>query len=865
MACKSSHYTSHPPLGSRGRFLWVHFQLLELCEAASDAEAREILANLPDGLEGTYGRILLKISKSQHKRKRAMKLFRWIACAKRPLSLKEIQEAAVIEDTHDHWIADSDHIPDIDAVLEACHALVIRDPQGNSVRFAHHTVLQYLTVARDSTPADLASMFFSLDEANTMVGRLCIAYLSFSDFETALTRRGEQTANIADVLRKSEPRMIPTTVGIPRPMFQIPFRLLGGSSLSSVPNIDINTFLGRKPYRHHRTLVEKYALLGYVVRYWADHTQAIRVADPSYESFRTLVLEKQLPFEFRPWGADRHYGEYGCLSCPILEESEPEAKDLPHVSLLHWAAQSGHESLFAMPELLPYLHHERDTQQTLRTACRYGKHQIVQSIRNAADDRYKAIDSRMLEDICSYGHVQLLRDLIPIINHLETSKRVFKRVLISTPLISAAKHGHTGIIEILPNYGSHIEGYDIMDALHCACENGFEETAIILHDFIGEFRKVNVLDGPLIHASKAGRLKMVQFLLQIESITPSYTSKSLRFGLDRPNESKFFRFADMLVPRPTAIHWAAAEGHHEVLKALACHAPYMESLDLTAPFTPLHIACMFKHEEAARALIDCDVCINTADDEGRRALHYAAFYGYPNLVEALIGHAASPDVIDSFGLSPLMYAVREDQDSHIKCIELLLKVNANMKFNDNRGANTLHMAVESMSPRVVMLLLDRDRSLLATEDYIGCTPLHYAAFMDSRKLIETLLTRGPDIRAQTHKLQTPLHYAIKFGNLETTMTLLEYGASLLARDVQDLTALQMAASLWDGPQVGRMIEHSPIIRRTPALLALARRLHHAKKDSSKEAIIKQLEEEIPQDVADAAIDAGRVFGVPKPD
>ena len=838
---------------------------MELCEAASDAEAREILADLPDGLEGTYGRILLKISKSQHKQKRAMKLFRWIACAKRPLSLKEIQEAAVIEDTHDHWIADSDHIPDIDAVLEACHALVIRDPQGNSVRFAHHTVLQYLTAAKGSSPADLASMFFSLNEANIMVGRLCIAYLSFSDFETALTRRGEQTANIADVLRKSEPRMIPTTVGIPKPMFQIPFRLLGGNNLPSVPNIDINIFLGRKPYRHHRSLVEKYALLGYVVRYWADHTQFIRATDPPYGLFRTLVLDKQLPFEFRPWGADRHYGEYGCLSCPILEDSEPDAKDLPHVSLLHWAAQSGHESLFAMPELLPYLHHERDTQQTLRTACRYGKHQIVRNIRNAADDRYTAIDSRMIDDICTYGHDQLLRDLIPFIDHLETSKRVFKRVLISTGLASAAKYGHTSVVQILLEYGSHIEAYDIMDALHYACENSFQETAIMLHDFIGEVHEGAILDSPLIHAARAGRLKMVQFLLKIGSITPSYSSKPLLLDDNRIGVASFFNFQDMLVPRPAAIHWATAEGHHEVLRALACHPPYMESIDLTAPFTPLHIACIFKQEEAARTLIDCDVCIDTADNEGRRALHYAACYGQSTLVEALIGHAASPNVTDKFGLSPLMYAVGKDEESQIKCIELLLEANANTRFSDSRGAKALHMAAESMNPRAVMLLLDKDRSLLATEDYTGCTPLHCAALKDSRRMVETFMTRGPDIRAQTHKLQTPLHCAIKNGNLETATTLLEYGASLLARDVQDVTALHMAASLWDGPQVGRMIEHSPIIRRTPALLALARRLHHAKKGPSKEAIINQLEEDIPQDVADASIHAGRVFGVPKPD
>lgn len=45
------------------RFLWIHFQLIDLCGAMSSAQIRNTLQNLPDGLGDTYGRILKSISR----------------------------------------------------------------------------------------------------------------------------------------------------------------------------------------------------------------------------------------------------------------------------------------------------------------------------------------------------------------------------------------------------------------------------------------------------------------------------------------------------------------------------------------------------------------------------------------------------------------------------------------------------------------------------------------------------------------------------------------------------------------------------------------------------------------------------------
>ena len=75
------------------RFLWVHFQFVDLCEATSDFSIRETLRNLPKGMAKTYARVLRKIGGSQPNMVLAQRIFKWVVCAKRPLLITELGEA----------------------------------------------------------------------------------------------------------------------------------------------------------------------------------------------------------------------------------------------------------------------------------------------------------------------------------------------------------------------------------------------------------------------------------------------------------------------------------------------------------------------------------------------------------------------------------------------------------------------------------------------------------------------------------------------------------------------------------------------------------------------------------------------------
>ncbi len=74
----------------------------------------------------------------------AQKVLKWVACSKRPLRLGELREGVAFQATDKNW--DSDKIPDEDTLLRSCRGLVVRDDVEETIRFAHHTVRQYLVL-----------------------------------------------------------------------------------------------------------------------------------------------------------------------------------------------------------------------------------------------------------------------------------------------------------------------------------------------------------------------------------------------------------------------------------------------------------------------------------------------------------------------------------------------------------------------------------------------------------------------------------------------------------------------------------------------------------------------------------------------
>ncbi|KAF8457078.1 hypothetical protein BDZ91DRAFT_800671 [Kalaharituber pfeilii] len=135
-----------------GMFLWVTLQIEDICRQLNDEEIRETLRLLPRNLDETYLRMLQRIVK-ERKKDIAVEAFRWLAMARRRLSLRELVEAVVIKDDDTAQIQGLDRVPmDLSKVVEACgNFLVVEDtpevfqiePQVTEVHLAKRC-LQYL-------------------------------------------------------------------------------------------------------------------------------------------------------------------------------------------------------------------------------------------------------------------------------------------------------------------------------------------------------------------------------------------------------------------------------------------------------------------------------------------------------------------------------------------------------------------------------------------------------------------------------------------------------------------------------------------------------------------------------------------------
>ena len=109
------------------RFQWVALQLDALQNCRNRDEIAEMLKSLPETLDATYDRILLKINKSDAKY--AAKVLQFVAFAARPVTIEEVADVIAINgDTHRR----DQGLEDIMEILDICASLVTLSSSSKS-------------------------------------------------------------------------------------------------------------------------------------------------------------------------------------------------------------------------------------------------------------------------------------------------------------------------------------------------------------------------------------------------------------------------------------------------------------------------------------------------------------------------------------------------------------------------------------------------------------------------------------------------------------------------------------------------------------------------------------------------------------
>jgi len=289
------------PALKSNRFLWIKFQLDDLCKAETDDAIRKTLQNLPKDLSETYDRLLSRIDGTE-KKEYIRRMFNWIIAGKRPLQANEMREAIAftVADTY----FDSTKIPNnLQRLVRACGNLVFIDEDTQNVQLAHYTVQQYLL---DPQRAKSSGIYLTLKDASMALGKICVTYLSFNDFETQVAKTSDSTSTNFQALAKAV---------ITQPLIAENFHgRVAEKALKTWrrPNSSMSSSIGARYSRHIPAekkgsvdFKKAYALLSYIIENWLWHTVHFdRESDPInwiWSRFDELVLYKKLPFSFRPW------------------------------------------------------------------------------------------------------------------------------------------------------------------------------------------------------------------------------------------------------------------------------------------------------------------------------------------------------------------------------------------------------------------------------------------------------------------------------------------------------------------------------------------------------------------------------------
>jgi len=160
----------------------------------------------------------------------------------------------------------------------------------------------------------------------------------------------------------------------------------------------------------------------------------------------------------------------------------------------------------------------------------------------------------------------------------------------------------------------------------------------------------------------------------------------------------------------------------------------------------------------------------------------------PRELQALIKRGLGPNVIEpQRGYSALTLSIREDS---MKAFDVLFNTpGIDLEVKAKNGDTALMIAAFYGNQRVVKLLLDKEVEV----NRPGWTALHYAAINGNPNIIKQLLDASAYIDAESpDDKMTPIMLAAMRGRLFAVRLLKEEGADLTLKNIDGMTALDLA-------------------------------------------------------------------------
>jgi len=147
-----------------------------LCNLRTGRDVLIALGDLPSTLNDTYAQLLQRIP--GHDRNIARNAFMWLSFSIKRLTLRQLAEAVVLEET-DRDLNDDLRLTDPASIIEICQGLV--QLEDGNVTLAHDSIRACL-MSDWIQKSPVADFWLESDTSHRIIMRKCLAYLFFDEF-----------------------------------------------------------------------------------------------------------------------------------------------------------------------------------------------------------------------------------------------------------------------------------------------------------------------------------------------------------------------------------------------------------------------------------------------------------------------------------------------------------------------------------------------------------------------------------------------------------------------------------------------------------------------------------------------------------
>uniref|UniRef100_A0A8C6K9Y3 Ankyrin repeat domain 28 n=1 Tax=Nothobranchius furzeri TaxID=105023 RepID=A0A8C6K9Y3_NOTFU len=554
---------------------------------------------------------------------------------------------------------------------------------------------------------------------------------------------------------------------------------------------------------------------------WPSLLKAIFNVDP--DEVRSLIFKKedvnvQDNEKRTPLHAAAYLGDAEIIELLILSGARVNAKDNKWLTPLHRAVASCSEvgkPFSFTSDTLPYTVNplikaaghitlSSDAQIT-DAAAKQGE--LLLS-RGANINAFDKKDRRAIHWAAYMGHIEVVKLLAS--HRAEVACKDKKSY---TPLHAAASSGMISVVKYFLDLGVDINEPNAYGntPLHVACYNGQD---VVVNELIESGANVNQVNekgfAPLHFTAASRHGALCLELLVCNGADVNIKSKDGKTPLHMTAIHGRFSRSQAIIENGaeidcedkngnTPLHIAARYGHELLINTLITNkadtAKRAAGFDIDTPDdfgrTCLHAAAAGGNLECLNLLLNTGADFNRKDGFGRTPLHYAAANCNYHCLFALVGSGAGVNDLDERGCTPLHYAAASDTDG--KCLEYLLRNDANPGIRDNQGYNTVHYAsayghrlclelIASETPLDVLMETSGTDILNDSDVWAPVSPLHLAAYHGHHQAMEVLVQSLLDLDVRNQEGRTPLDLAAFKGHVECVDVLINQGASIFVKD-----------------------------------------------------------------------------------